>query len=159
MSTPKGLNIDFKSSPQLTSPLATLPISANDLEDLDTQDQHEIDNIEKLKQFELLPTLYNLLLDVQTGVIKSKDFDNNAGSLRLKLITAKKTLRDINGINESVESRREKIDQIKEKNKNKSDLLMKFNGLVQKLCDEEENLNDGGNVRESPINEDDMEIE
>jgi hypothetical protein len=129
-----GINIDFKlRAPVLTSPLATVPITAHDLEDdaMEVDSDVNDDTIDKLKEFELLPTLYNLLHDVQSGAIKAKDFDNNAGSLRLKLVLVRKYLQQIEGINESVLSRQETINVIKEKNDHKYQLLCKFKDRVQ----------------------------
>lgn len=130
----------------MNSPLPSNPVNSG-------EDDSDYD-IERLKQFELLPTLYNLLLDLQTGVIKSKDFNNYAGSLRLKLIMAKKILRDIKGINESVESRIERIDEIKYKNDQKYQVLKKFNENIRQLFDE----NEDGNEENEEINEQKSEI-
>lgn len=89
-------------------------------------------------RFDLLPTLYNLLLDVDNGVVKLKDFDNNAGSLRLKLQMARTHLQSIKGIGETVEARTEKIEEVREANERKLDLLRRFNDKIDDLINEDQ---------------------
>ena len=79
----------------------------------------------------MLPTLYNLLHDLQTGHIKAKDFDNNAGSLRLKLSLIRQYLSQIEGISETVKLREVKIDNLKTKNYQKWELLQRIKLLIQ----------------------------
>ena len=116
-------------TPAVPLPLANV-VLADDQGTLSADDV-EFDAIEKLKEFEVLPTLYNLLHDLQTGHIKAKDFDNNAGSLRLKLSLIRQYLSQIEGISETVKLREVKIDNLKTKNYQKWELLQRIKLLIQ----------------------------
>lgn len=116
-------------TPAVPLPLANV-VLADSQEPLSSDDV-EFDAIEKLKDFEVLPTLYNLLHDLQTGHIKAKDFDNNAGSLRLKLSLIRQYLSQIEGIGETVKLREVKIDNLKSKNYEKWQLLQRIKQLIQ----------------------------
>ncbi|CAN3375691.1 hypothetical protein DIURU_001251 [Diutina rugosa] len=116
-------------TPAVPSPLANV-VSADD-QGTSSADDVEFDAIEKLKEFEVLPTLYSLLHDLQTGHIKAKDFDNNAGSLRLKLSLIRQYLSQIEGISETVKSREVKIDNLKTKNYQKWELLQRIKSSIQ----------------------------
>ena len=116
-------------TPAVPLPLANV-VLADDQGTLSADDV-EFDAIEKLKEFEVLPTLYNLLHDLQTGHIKAKDFDNNAGSLRLKLSLIREYLSQIEGISETVKLREVKIDNLKTKNYQKWELLQRIKLLIQ----------------------------
>lgn len=116
-------------TPAVPLPLANVVLA--DDQGMLSADDAEFDAIEKLKEFEILPTLYNLLHDLQTGHIKAKDFDNNAGSLRLKLSLIRQYLSQIEGISETVKLREVKIDNLKTKNYQKWELLQRIKLLIQ----------------------------
>lgn len=79
--------------------------------------------LDKIQSVELLPELLNLLHDLQAGKILVKDFDNHAGSIRLKLSTMKQQLQQIENIQQSVEEREFEITKLEENNKQKVEFL------------------------------------
>ncbi|KAK6454270.1 RNA polymerase II transcription mediator complex subunit 9-domain-containing protein [Scheffersomyces xylosifermentans] len=93
-------------------------------------DDDEEDPIQKMRVMEILPDLFNLLHDLQNGVISAKDFDNNAGSLRLKLATLRQYLQEVEGINESIKSREAKIESLRHNNAKRYEFLSRFQAKV-----------------------------
>lgn len=78
---------------------------------------------DKLQNIELLRELLNLLHDLQSGKNLVKDFDNHAGSIRLKLSTIKSQLLQIENINQSLEQRELEIKNLEENNRRKVEFL------------------------------------
>lgn len=78
---------------------------------------------EKLQNVELLRELLNLLHDLQTGKNLVKDFDNHAGSIRLKLSTIKSQLLQIENINQTLEERELEIKKLEDSNRKRVDFL------------------------------------
>lgn len=111
----------------MTTPAVPLPLAQVMLVEEDKGDNP----IEKLKQLDILPTLYNLLHDLDTGQIKAKDFDNNAGSLRLKLGLFRQYLSQIEGIGDTVKLREAKIEQLRAKNRDKWQLLERIREEIE----------------------------
>ncbi|CAK7892971.1 hypothetical protein CAAN1_08S03510 [[Candida] anglica] len=79
--------------------------------------------LEKLQRTELLPDLFALLHDLKSGVISARDFDNHAGSIRLKVTQMKQQLQQIEGINRSLEDREAEIRRLEENNRRKREFL------------------------------------
>lgn len=94
-------------------------------------EEPSIDIINKLHSLEILPDIFNLLHDLETGAILAKDFDNNAGSIRLKLATLKQYLQEVEGINESIETRTNKIETLRNGNSKKYQFLTRFKEKVE----------------------------
>ncbi|KAK6461621.1 RNA polymerase II transcription mediator complex subunit 9-domain-containing protein [Scheffersomyces coipomensis] len=88
------------------------------------------DPIVKLQEIEILPDLFTLIHNLKIGNISAKDFDNNAGSIRLKLSNIKQYLSEIDGINETLKARSIKIDNLKFNNGKKYQFLNKFKSKV-----------------------------
>ncbi|KAK6201222.1 RNA polymerase II transcription mediator complex subunit 9-domain-containing protein [Scheffersomyces amazonensis] len=97
---------------------------------VEDEEEDEDDPIVKLQEIEILPDLFTLLHDLQIGSISAKDFDNNAGSIRLKLSNVRQYLSEIEGINETLKVREAKIDSLKVKNAKKYQFLSKFKSRV-----------------------------
>lgn len=113
---------------------ASPDVTSKDAMDIDSEEnnlEEERDPLQKLQTTELLPDLYNLLNDLQNGHILAKDFDNNAGSIRLKLSKMKENLQNIPGINESVKARETKIQNLKLSNEKKLHFLNRFKQKVE----------------------------
>ncbi|CAN3355643.1 hypothetical protein DICA3_B13740 [Diutina catenulata] len=115
-------------TPAVPSPLANVVSGKGK----DSGTSEESDAIEKLKDFELLPTLYNLLQDLESGHIKAKDFDNSAGSLRLKLGIIRQYLSQIEGIGETVKLRESRISSLHLKNREKGQILANLKERIAK---------------------------
>lgn len=107
-----------------------------------SKDDMEIDNgenesegskdpLQNLQSTELLPELFHLLNDLQNGEILAKDFDNNAGSIRLKLTKMRQDLQEVPGINESIEYRESRIQNLKNNNMKKVRFLKNFKETVE----------------------------
>ena len=107
------------------------PKDAMDIDSDDNNNEDHREPLQKLQSTELLPDLYNLLNDLQNGHILAKDFDNNAGSIRLKLSKMKQNLQDIPGISESVKFRETRIQNLKLSNEKKAHFLNKFKQKVE----------------------------
>lgn len=107
------------------------PRKSPDAMEIDIKEEEDEDVVSKLRDVEVLPQLFSLLHDLDTGVISVRDFDNNAGSVRLKLNTLKQYLQEVEGINESIEVRKTKIDALKENNLKKEELLQRFRSKVE----------------------------
>ena len=109
----------------------TVPKDAMDVDNEENDNEEYTDPLQKLQTTELLPDLYNLLNDLQSGQILAKDFDNNAGSIRLKLTKMKQNLQDIPGISESVKFRETRIQNLKLSNEKKAHFLNNFKQKVE----------------------------
>ncbi|CAH2354026.1 putative mediator of RNA polymerase II transcription subunit 9 [[Candida] railenensis] len=92
------------------------------MDEADTQSPISFQS-DKLQNIELLRELLNLLHDLQSGKNSVKDFDNHAGSIRLKLSTIKLQLSQIENINQSLEQRELEIKKLEENNKRKVEFL------------------------------------
>lgn len=96
-----------------------------------TKTQNDDQNaLNKLAQIELLPELFALLQRVENGEIKGQDFDNHAGSIRLKLNTIRLYLQEVDGICETVEERTQKIETLKDCNDRRTAFLGDFKKRV-----------------------------
>lgn len=109
----------------------TAPKDAMDIDSEENNNEVHRDPLQNLQTTELLPDLYNLLNDLQTGHILAKDFDNNAGSIRLKLSKMKQSLQEIPGISESVKFRETRIQNLKLSNEKKAHFLNNFKQRVE----------------------------
>ncbi|KAG7191793.1 uncharacterized protein KQ657_002758 [Scheffersomyces spartinae] len=87
--------------------------------------------LEKLRNIQLLPELFNLLYDLRNGTLLAKDFGSNAGSLRLKLTTFKQCLQEIEGINESIEERQQRIQLLTKSKTKKEQFLMSLKSKIE----------------------------
>lgn len=105
------------------SPLSREPSESN------TED---VDPIQKLSDIELLPDLFALIQSLEKGDIQPKDFNNNAGTIRLKANNIRQYLQEVDGICESVNERQEKIKTIRESNEKKVEFLSSFRARVLK---------------------------
>lgn len=90
------------------------------------------DTIGRLRDLEILPELFSLLHDLQNGAIVAKDFDNNAGSLRLKLAALKQLLQEVDGISDSGDAQRASIEALAVRNDRKRQFLQSFRERVQR---------------------------
>ncbi|KAM9933121.1 hypothetical protein OXX80_007258 [Metschnikowia pulcherrima] len=86
--------------------------------------------LKKMAEIEFLPDLFALLQRVENGEIKSQDFDNHAGSIRLKLSTLRSHLQEVDGICETVEEREEKIRTLSDCNDRRVSFLNDFKNRV-----------------------------
>lgn len=114
----------------MTNSTSAKPQSPVDME-LDTTVKE--DQLEKLRQIEIIPELFAILHDLQVGKLLAKDFDNKLGSIRLKLSNMKQYLRDIPGITETIEARHDKIKLLQENNEKKFQLIEKFTQQVNNI--------------------------
>ncbi|EGV65747.1 hypothetical protein CANTEDRAFT_101353 [Yamadazyma tenuis ATCC 10573] len=89
------------------------------------------DQLEKLHQQELIPELFGVLHDLQSGILSAKDFDNQVGGIRLKLANIKQYLRDFPGITESVDTRVERIETLRVNNESKLEVMKTFKEKVE----------------------------
>lgn len=92
----------------------------------------EIETLQKLKDIELLPDLFTLMQSLEKGDLQPKDFDNNAGNIRLKVNTVRQYLQEIDGICETVAERKSKIQAIRQSNEKKVEFLGLFREKVLK---------------------------
>lgn len=120
----------FKYPPDLSSnrPLSSMSVDQSILEG---SKENQEDSLEKLRGLEILPDLFNLLIELQSGAILAKDFENNAGSIRLKLSKLKQYLKEVDGINETLQARNNKILQLEGSINKKNDLLKSFKKRIQ----------------------------
>lgn len=125
---PTGMDISRNES----SPLKSETPMDVDMDENQENEDHEEDEgpLTKLEKIELLPELYNLIHSLQNGEILAKDFDNNAGNIRLKLSVIRQTLQDIEGIEELVSEREAKIASLKSLNTRKRDFLNNFKASI-----------------------------
>lgn len=103
------------------------PIPPNLSEDQPVEDTSVL---RKLEEIELLPDLFMLLQRVENGEIKGQDFDNHAGLIRLKLNSIRLSLQEVEGICESVEERKTKIEMLKDCNERRATFLEGFKERV-----------------------------
>lgn len=92
----------------------------------------DADPIQKLADIELLPDLFVLIQSLEKGDIQPKDFNNNAGTIRLKTNNIRQYLQEVDGICESVNERQERIKTIRESNEKKVEFLSLFRARVLK---------------------------
>lgn len=88
------------------------------------------DSVEKASEIELLPDLFILLQQLESGELQSKDFENHSGPIRVKLGKLKQYLLSVDGICESVPDRQAKIQSIQESNERKESFLASFKDRV-----------------------------
>lgn len=106
--------------------------SRNDENDEEITDNDGFeDPLVKLSNIELLPELYNLIHSLQKGELQAKDFDNNAGNIRLKLSNIRQILQDIEGIEESDIERKTKIENLKNNNNRKKEFINKLKSDIK----------------------------
>lgn len=96
--------------------------------------------LDKLRDIELLPDLFTLIQSLEKGELQPKDFDNNAGNIRLKVNTVRQYLLEIEGICESVAERESKIQTIRQCNGRKVEFLELFRKRVLKDLDQPRSL-------------------
>lgn len=87
-------------------------------------------DLSSLLRAELLPDLFRLVQRLEKGEIQPKDFENNAGAIRLQLASVRLKLQQIDGICESAEQRREKIQMLTESNERTGEALKAFRERV-----------------------------
>lgn len=90
----------------------------------------EADPLKKLADIELLPDLFALLQGLEKGDMQPKDFNNNAGTIRLKVNNVRQYLQDVEGVCETVSEREKKIKTIEESNEKKVEFLGQFRERV-----------------------------
>lgn len=73
---------------------------------------------------DILPDLFGILLDLETGVVLARDFEKHAGSIRLRIASFKALVADVQGIDESTASRLERIRALESNNDKKRQLLI-----------------------------------
>lgn len=98
------------------SPKARLLLPSNVLRESEAEWANNDGELQKLARIELLPELYSVIHRLQSGEIQPKDFDNHLGNVRLKLTSIRQLLLGIEGIEESVEEREEKIEKLRQGN-------------------------------------------
>jgi hypothetical protein len=89
--------------------------------------------LESLQRTELLSQLFTLLLDIKTGKSLVRDFESNAGSLRLALSNTRKLLQQVDGITETVEQRQAQIDVLQQNNDAKRRIIQQLLALSENL--------------------------
>ncbi|XYA01911.1 hypothetical protein QA089_004475 [Meyerozyma guilliermondii] len=87
--------------------------------------------LESLQRTELLSQLFTLLLDVKTGKSSVRDFESNAGSLRLALSNIRKLLQKVDGITETVEQRQAQIEVLQQNNEAKRRIIQQLSSLAE----------------------------
>lgn len=86
--------------------------------------KHDDDEVvQKLSKIELLPDLFSLLHSLQLGELQAKDFDNNLGVIRQKLSNIRQILLEVEGIEEPLKEREERIEVLRESNERKWGVL------------------------------------
>lgn len=90
----------------------------------------DADPLQKLADIELLPDLFALIQSLEKGDIQPKDFNNNAGTIRLKASNIRQYLQEVDGICETVGERSKKIKTIRDSNQNKVEFLSQFRERV-----------------------------
>ncbi|KAF3988090.1 hypothetical protein FT663_02661 [Candidozyma haemuli var. vulneris] len=96
----------------------------------DPQEQEE-SALDKVEVIELLPNLFTLLQQLEKGELQPKDFDNHAGTIRMKLNNMRSLLSEISGICEPVEDRLQKIKAVRESNSRKKEFINAFRERVR----------------------------
>lgn len=104
----------------------------------DTSMEPYTDPLQKLADIELLPDLFALMQSLENGEIQAKDFDNNAGAIRLKVSNIWLYLHEVDGICETVEEREKKIASIRHCNSEKIAFLKLFQEQVVKRLSKED---------------------
>ncbi|CCE83309.1 Piso0_003884 [Millerozyma farinosa CBS 7064] len=99
-----------------------------------------LEYIRQLKEVDLIPELFNLLYDLQEGNVIPKDFDNNAGSIRVKLNHMRQVTRGIKGVDESIPYRQNQINSLEASNQKTLSFLSDFKKRVE------------GNIEEKGLN-------
>lgn len=89
-----------------------------------------LEPLQRLHEVELLPDLFALLHSLQKGDIQAKDFDNNAGAIRLKVGSIRDHLFSMEGICETVEDREQQISDLRRCNNEKVAFLRLFREQV-----------------------------
>ena len=124
-------NFDKDSSETKEGGLANMEV---DKEENSIKEQ-EKEYLRILAETSLLPDVFILLLQLRDEEILAKDFDNNAGSIRLKLARMREALRDTEGLGESLSLREERIQKQKDINQRKTSVIDTFK---QKIASENE---------------------
>ncbi|ODV80741.1 uncharacterized protein CANTADRAFT_29870, partial [Suhomyces tanzawaensis NRRL Y-17324] len=94
-------------------------------------DDDEADVIQKLHNLEVLPDLFNLLHDLDSGVLLARDIDKHSGSIRLKFATLKQYLQEVEGINETIGERKARIEGLSRSNQRKCEFLARVGSRVE----------------------------
>lgn len=107
-------------------------IAANAAETTDTtkKDAAEASALEKVRQMELLPELFELLLDIELGEMQAKDFYNNLGTTRLKINNLIQRLQNLDGICDSIKDQEEQIQTLVESKSAKTKNIQQFREQV-----------------------------
>lgn len=121
----------FKNTPAMSeeSKQEPKPVS-EDVVIADPQEQEE-SALDKVEVIELLPNLFTLLQQLEKGELQPKDFDNHAGTIRMKLNNMRLLLLEISGICEPVEDRLQKIKAVRESNLRKKEFINAFRERVR----------------------------
>lgn len=93
-------------------------------------DPEDVSPVLKLCDIELLPDLFVLIQSLEKGDIQPKDFDNNAGTIRLKANNVRQYLQEVDGITETVSEREKRIETIRSANEKKVEFLGQFRQRV-----------------------------
>ena len=120
---------DFMSNSALAS--KTAAVRAPDASiGVDKDELREDSPLQKIRRTELLPELFGLLLDIDQGKMQAKDFDNNLGTVRLKIVTLILRLQDIEGICDSIKDQELRIQSLTESKRTKTELIGEFRKQV-----------------------------
>lgn len=93
--------------------------------------------LQKIRSTELLPELFGLLLDIEQGLMQAKDFDNNLGTTRLKVVTLLERLQDLDDICDSIRDQKIRILRLKESKRAKKELVCELRKAVLLKFDQE----------------------
>lgn len=113
-----------------------------DPKDVEMEDGRESEGsaLDRAEVIELLPNLFTLLQQLEKGELQPKDFDNHAGTIRMKLNEMRQLLLEIDGICEPVEERLEKIEAMRESNLRKKEFIRAFQQRVDQDLGKEAKL-------------------
>lgn len=102
--------------------------------EIDVSRTQHYDNevVQKLTKIELLPELFSLLHSLQQGELQAKDFDNNIGVIRQKLSNIRQILLEVEGIEEPLKEREERIEVLRESNERKWGVLEELRARISK---------------------------
>lgn len=101
--------------------------------DIDKSDSaaSTLEHIRELKEADLIPELFNLLYDLQEGNVIPKDFDNHAGSIRVKLNHMRQVTCGIKGVEELIPYRQNLINSLEASNQRTFSFLSEFKKRVE----------------------------
>lgn len=96
----------------------------------------------EVRAIELLPELFGLLLDFERGDVQTKDFDNNLGTIRLKISMLVQKLQSLEGVCDSIKDQESSIQKLNESIKAKRDFSREFKQKIRSELSSESSLNE-----------------